>query len=334
MDINNKRVLITGATGLIGVNLVDRLMATGNTVFVTGRSKEKLERTFAEYGETGRLVAIQHDAADPIPVEISDIDYIFHAAGPMERDIVMNKPVSVVLPNVLGTINCLEFLRKQESEVGKKGRFIAFSSVTVYANPTDRDYVAYEDDTTHAISLDQPYACYAESKRMTEVITRSYQRQYGIDVVIARFSTLYGWCRNIPNTAFFEFINKALAGEDIVLNGFGIPRRDNIYVDDAINGLITIASKGASSEVYNISSNGDLGNFVAVDEIAQIIAEETAKIKGCDPVKVITPNPNATRKPALVLSNSKLKKLGWVVNFEQRIGVRTTIKKIISNESV
>lgn len=334
MDITNKRVLITGATGLIGSNLVDRLMATGNTVFVTGRSKEKLENSFADYAETGRFVAIQHDAANPIPTVISDIDYIFHAAGPMERDVIMNKPVSVVLPNVAGTINCLEYLRKQESEIGKKGRFIAFSSVTVYANPTDKDYVANEDDTTHAISLDQPYACYAESKRMTEVIAKSYQRQYGVDVVIARFSTVYGWCRNIPNTAFFEFINKALAGEDIVIDGVGIPRRDNIYVDDAINGLIFITTKGVSGEAYNISSNGDLNNLSAIDEIAEIIAKEVSLCYRKTSVKVILSDSDEKRKPALVLSNFKLKELGWKANFNQRIGIRTTIKKILSYESI
>lgn len=330
MELKNKRILITGATGLIGSNLAERLLQDGNTLYVTGRNKKKLDATFAEYLDAGMLHTVEHDASDSIPTEIKDIDYIFHAAGPMERDVVMNKPVSVLMPNIVGTINCLEFLKKQEEETAKKGRMIVFSSVTVYSNPTNEDYTAVESDTTHAISLDQAYACYAESKRMSEVIAQSYRRQYGLDIVIARFSTVYGYCKNIPNTAFFEFINKAMTGENITLNGSGMPRRDNIYVDDAINGLLTIAEKGESGEAYNISSNGDLGNFAAIDEIAEQIAEASAEIKKQDPLAVLKPSIVCERKPGLKLSNDKLKQLGWKPLNCHFDGLKMTILKIIA----
>lgn len=329
MELKNKRILITGATGLIGSNLAERLLQEGNILFVTGRNKKKLDSTFEEYLNSGQLYTIEHDASEPIPAEINDIDCIFHAAGPMERDVVMNKPVSVLMPNIVGTINCLEFLRSQESETGKKGRMIIFSSVTVYANPTDKDYVAVESDTTHAISLDQPYACYAESKRMAEVIAQSYRRQYGIDIVIARFSTVYGYCKNIPNTAFFEFINKAISGVDIVLNGSGMPRRDNIYVEDAVDGLIALAEKGELGEAYNISSNGDLSNYAAVDEIAQLIAAEVGSVTTNNTIKVKQPEGNEVRKPGLMLSNTKLKTLGWDVTNTHQQGIRKTIIEIL-----
>lgn len=328
MELKNKRILITGATGLIGSNLAERLLQDGNTLYVTGRNKKKLDTTFADFLNTGQLHTVEHDASEPIPVEIKDIDFIFHAAGPMERDVVMNKPVSVIMPNIIGTINCLEFLKKQEEESGKKGRMIVFSSVTVYANPTNEDYTAVESDTTHAISLDQPYACYAESKRMAEVIAQSYRRQYGIDIVIARFSTVYGYCKNIPNTAFFEFIHKALAGEDIILNGSGMPRRDNIYVDDAVEGLVVMAERGISGEAYNISSNGDLGNFAAIDEIAEQIAEATSTNYGNKPVSIIKPPYNGERKPGLILSNEKLKALRWQTSTKHIEGLEKTVDKI------
>lgn len=328
MELKNKRILITGATGLIGSNLAERLLQDGNTLYVTGRDKKKLDATFAEFLNSGLLFTVEHDASDPIPTEINDIDFIFHAAGPMERDVVMNKPVSVVMPNVVGTINCLEYLKKQEVETGKKGRMIVFSSVTVYANPSNEDYTAVESDTTHAISLDQPYACYAESKRMAEVIAQSYRRQYGIDIVIARFSTVYGYCKNIPNTAFFEFINKALTGEDIVLNGIGMPRRDNIYVEDAVEGLVVMAERGISGEAYNISSNGDLGNFAAIDEIAEQIAEATSSANGSTPVRIYKPSSCDKRTPGLLLSNEKLKSLGWQVSTLHFEGLKQTIVKI------
>ena len=321
---NNKRVLVTGATGLIGYNLVCRLLQEGvSTLYATGRSLKKLEATFEDYSGNSNLVLIAHDASTALPADIKGIDLIFHAAGPMERDIVLNRPVDVILPNIQGVINCLELLKGQEKQTGRKGRLVAFSSVTVYDNPTQEDYVATEEVTNYAASLDAPTACYSESKRMTEVIAKAYSKQYGVDVVLARFSTVYGYTKNIPNTAFYEFLNKASKGEDIVLNGVGLPRRDNIYVDDAIEGLLTIATQGVQGESYNISSNGDKGNFVAVDEIAQIIASEFAK-RGSSS-KVIC-KPCDGRKPGLKLDNTKLKELGWntITSFE--VGIENTVK--------
>ena len=269
-----KTILITGATGLIGSNLVDRLMTMSPAkVIVTGRNEKKLESTFQEYVSRDNFVIVQHDAGMPIPSCIQSVDYIFHAAGPMERDVVLNRPVTVIMPNVIGIINMMEFLRKQETLTGKKGRIIVFSSVTVYNNPGNDNFDAIESETTNEISLDAPTACYAESKRMSEVIARAYAKQYNTDIVIARFSTVYGPTRNVPDTAFYEFIKKSINGEDIIVNSNTAPRRDNIYVDDAINGLICVALAGESDEAYNISSGGELGNYAAVDEIAKVIAE-------------------------------------------------------------
>ena len=330
MLFEGKNILVTGATGLIGYNLVCRLLNEGvSTLYATGRSIKKLNSTFEDYSDKKNLVLLAHDAATSLPAEIKDIEYIFHAAGPMERDIVMNRPVDVILPNIIGSINCLEFLRKQEDETGKKGRMVMFSSVTVYDNPTKEDYVAQEDVTNYAISLDAPTACYAESKRMTEVIAKSYVRQYGIDAVIARFSTVYGFTKNIPNTAFFEFINCAKNGQDIVLKGNGMPRRDNIYVEDAINGLLLIALKGTSGESYNVSTNGDKDNFAAVDEIAEQITEVTASLLGKPSINVIKPFHNEKRRPGLLLSNNKLKELGWKIDTPHKDGIKKTIERII-----
>lgn len=322
----NKTVLVTGATGLIGSNLVDRLMQCDTTkVIVTGRNKKKLESTFCQYLDNGNFTMVEHDVTEPIPASITNIDYIFHAAGPMERDIILSKPVNVLLPNIIGLIHFMEFLKKQYAETAKKGRIIIFSSVTVYSNPTDADYCVNEDATNIADSLDSPTASYSESKRMTEVIAKSYFKQYCIDTVIARFSTVYGFAKNIPNTAFYEFIDKAMKGEDIILKSSGFAKRDNIYIDDAIKGLLVIAEKGLSGESYNISSGGDKGNFVGVDEIAEVIALQTARVL-CNPKVKVVVSEVSPQRPGLMLDNSKLKGLGWDVYFNLDDGILETIK--------
>lgn len=326
-EFENKTILITGATGLIGSNLVDKLMQSGVAkLIVTSRNKSKLESTFPKYLGKDNFQIIEHDASTPFPKEIKNIDYIFHAAGPMERNIVLNYPVSVILPNVLGTINTLDFLRKQESETGKKGRAIIFSSVTVYNNPTQEDYVVVEEDTCHAQSLDAPTACYSESKRMSEVIAKAYVRQYGVDAVIARFSTVYGPTRNIPDTAFYEFIKKSINGEDITVNSNAAPRRDNIYVDDAINGLIALTLNGVKGESYNISSNGEMGNYAAVDEIAEMTARITGNKSQVNYKAVV----NST-KTGLMLDNRKLKNIGWQIKCSIEEGIFNTINVLKEN---
>lgn len=323
-SFKDKSVLITGATGLIGSNLVDRLMQSDIAKLIaTGRSKKKLESTFPEYAGNERFVIVEHDASTPYPDGIKDIDFIFHAAGPMERNIVMNYPVSVILPNVLGTINVLEFLKKQKVETGRMGRAIIFSSVTVYNNPSKDDYVAIENDTSFAQSLDAPTACYSESKRMSEVIAKSYVKQYGIDVVIARFSTVYGPTKNIPETAFYEFIRKSIAGEDITVNSNAAPRRDNIYVDDAINGLLTLTRYGEKGQSYNISSNGELGNYAAVDEIAQAAIKQSGNVCNVNYKSI-----DQSNKAGLKLDNAKLKSLGWNVCYSLNEGILNTIKSM------
>ena len=160
---------------------------------------------------------------------------------------------------------------------------------------------------------------------MSEVIAKSYVKQYDVDVVIARLSTVYGPTRNIPDTAFYEFIRKAVEGLDITVNTSNTPKRDNIFVEDAVDGILTVALKGIKSESYNISSNGELGNYLAIDEIAeQIIMIATTNNKKMV-VNHLKPSSKVSRKPGLKLSNEKLKALGWSVKISHEEGIKRTI---------
>lgn len=323
---SNKTVLVTGATGLIGGHIVDTLMSMGNVnIIALSRSKSKLEEGFHEYLNNPSFQIIAQDITEPLVID-SSIDYIFHAAGPMEGKIIKNYPVDVINPNIIGTINCLEFLRKQYIEKDKMGRMILFSSVTVYGNNTENDLTVSESDTGVTENLELPSASYSQSKRMAEVITLAYVRQFGVDAVISRFSTVYGNTRFIPDTAFFEFIRKGIAGEDIVMNSAGLPKRDNVYVDDAVRGVLLVGSIGTTGDAYNISSNGDFGNYASVDEIAQIVAEVSNKKYDYHSMKVIFKSGIADkRKPGLKLDNTKLKRLGWSITVSLSDGIDRTL---------
>lgn len=321
---SNKTVLITGATGLIGNNLVNAFVHMGDVnVIALSRTMSKLETEFGEYKDLPNFKMIAQDISEPLCIK-KPVDYIFHAAGSMEGRIIKDYPVDVIKPNIIGTMNCLEFLREQKENTGKSGRMILFSSVTVYANDTGSDLTVTEMDTRITEAIGDFGAPYSQSKRMIEVIAVSYARQYGVDAVIGRFSTVYGPTRIAPDTAFFEFIRKGINGEDIIMNTSGLPRRDNIYIDDAISGVLLIGANGLSGESYNISSNGELDNYASVDEIAEIVAKVTEK-----DIKVQFKAETAdNRKPGLKLDNSKLKALGWKIIVSIDEGIRKTIDEM------
>jgi nucleoside-diphosphate-sugar epimerase len=230
----------------------------------------------------------------------------------------------------------MNFAQFQRDRYKVQNRTVIFSSLTVYRNSTDVDFSASEEMTNNADTLDSTSACYSESKRMSEVIAKSYEKQFGLDVVIARFSTVFGYTKNIPDTAFYEFIRKAWNGETLVVNKAGLPRRDNIYMSDAISGLIDVALKGECGEAYNISSNGEHENFVSVDEIAQIISNAVAEIKGesAKEVKVGDGTPCTNRIPGLLVNNMKLKSLGWNLQVSFKEGVKETIQRMMVKPSV
>lgn len=318
---SNKTVLITGATGLIGNNLVDAFMRMGDVNLIAlSRGMAKLEAEFHEYGGCSNFRMVQHDMSLPLAIE-EPVDYIFHAAGSMEGKMVRDYPVDVINPNILGTMNCLDFLREQKKKTGRSGRMVLFSSVTVYRNNTQSDLTVTEEDTGITEALASGNAPYSQSKRLIEVIAAAYARQYGVDAVIGRFATVYGPTRIAPDTAFYEFIKKSIAGEDIVMNTPGLPRRDNIFIDDAIQAALLVGELGKAGEAYNISSNGELGNYASADEIAQMIADASDRKIGVS----FKSEHACARTPGLKLDNSKLKSLGWNVSVSLMEGIRRTI---------
>ncbi len=327
----NKVILVTGATGLIGSHIVDELMKNEqNTVIALSRNEEKLKNGFKEYLQSDNFKYIASDITGDIQSKLGErrIDYIFHAASPMEGKVIQQFPLNVITPNLNGTINCLEILRKQKERDDYKGRLILFSSVTVYANNTDRDIIVSEEDTNVTEKLDSISAPYSQSKRMSEVIAQAYRRQYNVDVVIARLSTVYGNTRFKPDTAFFQFINTALRHENIIMNSSGIGKRDNIYIDDAVQGLIKICVAGETGQVYNVSSNGDLENYMAIDEIGQAIIDDV-NFRGANIKLIYREGESKDRKPGLRMDNTKLKKLGWNIQMSLKEGIHKTISEII-----
>ncbi len=329
----NKRILVIGATGLIGNHLVRRLLDEKAKVIIVGRNEEKIKDVFGNILNNESLSYRTFDISKRIDTDLGIVDIIFHAASPISGNEIKSFPLNVINVNLKGTINCLEYLKAQRESKNVNGKMIIFSSATIYGNISNRDRIVSEEETEIASALDGVETPYSESKRMIEVISHAYNKQFGIESNIIRIGYVYGYSKSSPNTAFYEFIKRAANGENILVNGIGLPKRDNIYVEDVVEGLLAVCKNGKSGEVYNISSGGDCGNFAAIDEIADIVADITSQLINKQ-IKVIRRYANNnTRKPGIILNNSKLKSLGWKINISIEEGIRKTMETLLKDVS-
>lgn len=331
-----KTVLITGATGFIGSRIVDRLMKDPQQFVVAlSRNKRKLDELFAGYSKTGRFRPICQDVCKPFDlgalarkVHRPSIDAVFHAACPISGETIRNRPMDIINPNLMASKNIMDALLVQRDMTGVNGRIVLFSGGIVYGSGSSfKDNIKVtETDTMQTLPLDDPLAPYAESKRMMEVMAKSYVRQNGLDAVIVRPAYIYGSTRFTPNTAIFEFIHKANARQSIVIQSAKQSKRDNIYIDDAVEGIFRVYEHGISGESYNISSGGELGNFAAIDEIAEIIAAESNKVY-TDKIEVVYAGDRfGTRPPGLLFDNAKLKALDWHLETTIREGMKRFLR--------
>jgi len=329
---NKKVFLVTGATGLLGSNIIEKLLYMDNVFIIAlSHNKLKLKKMFDKYDDAS-LIYVEKDMRFPFDLHSilfnHPVDAVFHAAGPMSYKMINESPVDVINPNLIALTSILEGLVTQKHDLGISGRVVIFSSVTVYnGSNKGNDIIVNESDTNCSNGLDETYAVYSESKRMSEIIAKAYAKQYSIDIVIARLSTVYGATLFPPETAFFEFINNALLCKDIYIKNADLPKRDNIYIDDAVKGLFTILEKGKTGEAYNISSGGRFDNFSSIDEIAEIIAKITNEVFKKE-IKVIYESPKSQfRKPGIILDNRKLESIGWKLSIGLYDGLKNTILK-------
>lgn len=112
--LQGKTVLITGATGLLGSNLAKECLERGARVIALGRSEEKLKGCFADFLNGGDIAFVADDISNADLLLLNErVDYLFHAAGSTEFKTIVNKPMDIIAPNLMGTISCCNFLQAQ-----------------------------------------------------------------------------------------------------------------------------------------------------------------------------------------------------------------------------
>lgn len=299
----NSKILVTGATGLVGSAIVKKLLEQGNNkVVALVRNSEKAEKIFADY-ETDNLEIMISDICDLKP-EAVGVDYIIHAASQTSSKAFVNQPVETINTAIKGTTAILEFAR-----VNPVKSFVYLSSMEVYGLPVTDEKI-YEDHSTNLDTM-AVRSCYPESKRMCENICVSYFSEYDVPVKIVRLTQTFG-----PGVAyndgrvFAEFARCAIEGRDIVLKTKGETKRNYLYLEDAVDAILAVLLKGENGNAYN-AANED--TYCSIYEMAKLVAEKCSNKK----ISVIIEENEDIAKlgyaPTLKmnLSTEKLKRLGW-----------------------
>ena len=249
--LNGKTFLITGATGLIGVCLIDALMHLNKKganiiVYALGRNREKAALRLGEYFENSNFHFIEHEASESL-IELPKADVIIPLASNTHPLAYSKYPIETIAINVKGAEQALE------KALACGGMVLYPSTVEVYGN--DRGDDDFTEDYTGKLNLANSRACYTESKRLSEALCQSYIAERGAKVKIVRLSRVFGPTMLMSDSkASSQFIQKALAGEDIVLKSKGEQLFSYTYVADVVRSMLYILLNGESGKAYNVAN--------------------------------------------------------------------------------
>ncbi len=287
VDFENKTVLITGAAGFIGSNLVMELIRTVPSVHIVGldNMNDYYDVSLKEY----RLTQIESLAAEHpdckwefIKGNIADRELIDNLFRKYHFSVVVNlaaqagvrysitNPDVYIEANIIGFYNILEACRATMKTDYPIEHLVYASSSSVYGS---NKKIPYSTDD----KVDNPVSLYAATKKSNELLAHAYSKLYNIPSTGLRFFTVYGPAGR-PDMAYFGFTNKLLKGETIEIFNYGNCKRDFTYVDDIVEGVKRVMQHAPEKQtgedglplppyaVYNIGNNSpeNLLDFVTI----------------------------------------------------------------------
>jgi CDP-glucose 4,6-dehydratase len=262
-------VLVTGATGIVGGRLVRRLVDLGGEVVILLRDEPARAELF-QSGDVTLVTRVRGDLENGRLLERILVDYdvrlVFHLGAQTQVVTAHREPLGTLEANVRGTYQLLEAGRRQ----ARPPAVIVASSDKAYGASATLPYTENHPLAGQGI--------YSVSKSAADLIATAYAVSYELPVAIARCGNIYGggdlnWDRIVPGT-----IRSLLAGERPVLRSDGRPRRDYLYVNDAVSAYLRLAealmSGDVAGEAFNFGRNEPVSVLEIVDELRAILGRQ------------------------------------------------------------
>ncbi|MBA2840122.1 UDP-glucose 4-epimerase [Methanococcus maripaludis] len=289
------KILVTGGAGFIGSHIVDLLIENGHDVSILDNLSTGNEKNL-----NSKAKFIKGDILDK-KLDLTGFECVIHEAAQINVRTSVENPVFDANINVLGTINILEKMK----EYNVKKIIFSSSGGAVYGEP---EYLPVGEK--HSV---KPLSPYGLSKFCAEEYIKLYNRLYGIEYCILRYSNVYGERQDPLGEAgvISIFIDKMKNGESPVIYGDGNQTRDFVNVKDVAKA--NLMALNWKNDILNIGS----GKEISVNELFSIISSETGFAK--DPIYEKEREGEVYR---IYIDYSKAKTLGWVPEVELKNGIK------------
>lgn len=318
--ISGKVFLITGATGLLGTFIVDALMQynlhADNPVKILamGRNLVRAKTRFLPFWDHPSFTFIEQDVC--VPIDIKCCDFIIHCASNAHPTAYKEDPVGTIMTNIDGTRNMLDLCVKTGAML------VLLSSVEVYGQSSDNDYV-FSEDSQGTLDLSNPRNGYPESKRLAELLCQSYYAQYGIRSKIVRLCRIFGpTMTSSDSKATAQFLRAAKRKQNVVLKSLGNQSYSFCYVSDACSAIFYVLFHGELCVPYNVSTS-------LCDCKLKHFAETVATVSGVNVAYDIPQmfiNDGASNAASGLLNSERLFRLGWRAHYDVEMAIKRTLE--------
>jgi len=298
--------LVTGGAGFIGSHLCEKLLDIGEEVICVDNFFTGQKQNIYKLLEFNSFELIRHDITFPLFLEV---DRIYNLACPASPVHYQYDPVQTIKTNVHGAINMLGLAKR----IGAK--ILQASTSEVYGDPKIHPQNEKYWGHVNPIGI---RSCYDEGKRAAETLFFDYNRQHGVDIKVVRIFNTFGpkMAKN-DGRVVSNFILQALNNKEITLYGDGSQSRSFCYVDDMVEGLISMMNTDDFKGPVNLGNPDEITIKELANEIINL-TKSSSKIKFFDlpiddPIK---------RKPDTALAKEKI---GWKIGVDRKTGLQKTI---------